>query len=76
MRPQPLHDRVLGALALAPMSLRGVSRVLCADYEAVRKIIEVERETGGVVARGVAKPRTGRPAVRYGLADCRGAGNG
>lgn len=67
MRPLPLSARVIGVLSLAPMPLRGIARVLCADYEAVRKIVEAEREDGRVVVCGAAKPRTGRPATLYGL---------
>lgn len=68
MKPLPLRERVLGALMLTAMPLRSISRALCADYEAVRRVVDAEREFGRIVVAGMVKPKTGRPAAVYGLA--------
>ena len=67
MRPPPLSDRVMAALALAPMSVSCLARALSASRGAVRHQVALAVCEGRIERVSTMRQRSGRPAAMYGM---------
>ena len=67
MRPAPINDRIVAALALSPMTIRKLSIVLSSSTHTLRDRIDVMRREGVVEKCGVEESR-GRPWNIYRVA--------
>ena len=68
MRPMPLRERIPAALALQPMTLRMLGRVLAVhSWSAARAALEL-RTAGKLQIVGTQRRGNGRPAKLWGLA--------
>lgn len=63
MRPQPLRERIVGALRLQPMTLAELAEVLTCSHSGVEHVIRDLREEGCVRPHGTQRYTTKRRIV-------------
>jgi hypothetical protein len=67
IRPN-LEARVIAALALAPLTVGDLSKMLCSCYEPVRQAVFMCKAAGAVRVCGIRHKRNGRPELLCALA--------